>query len=51
MIYTSGGPPAGALATILHTVALGRGGETAPGALHTGLAGLARDLPVRVFGG
>ena len=49
MIYAAGGPP-GALSTIRHTVALGGGGEVAPGTLHTGSAGLARDLSVRVFG-
>jgi hypothetical protein len=50
MIYAAGGPPGGALRTILHTVALGSDGEAAPGTVHTGSAGLARDLSVRVFG-
>jgi hypothetical protein len=50
MIYAAGGPPVGGLRTILHTVAMGGGGEAAPGRLHTGSAGLARDLSVREFG-
>jgi hypothetical protein len=50
MVYAAGGAPAGALRTIVHTVAVGSGGEIAPGRLHTGSAGLARNLPLRVFG-
>jgi hypothetical protein len=49
MIYAAGGPPAGALRAIVHTMAVGIGGA-APGSVHTGTVGLARDLPVRVFG-
>jgi hypothetical protein len=50
MLYAAGGPPAGALRAIVHTVALGPDGAAAPGRVHTGTVGLARDLPVRVFG-
>ena len=49
-VYAVGGPRAGALRAIVHTVALGNGGGAAPGNVHTGTVGLARDLPVRVFG-
>jgi hypothetical protein len=50
MVYAAGGRSGSEARTILHTVALGSGGEAAPGRVHTGSAGLARDLPVRVFG-
>ena len=50
MVYAAGGSPAGALRTIVHTMALGNGGGAAPGRVHTGTVGMARDLPVRVFG-
>jgi hypothetical protein len=50
MVYAAGGPPADALSTIVHTIALGSDGGAAPGTVHTGTVGLARDLPVRVFG-
>ena len=50
MVYAAGGPPAGAPRAIVHTMALGNGGQAAPGNVHTGTVGLARDLPVRVFG-
>ena len=49
MVYAAGGPPAGAPRAIVHTMA-GNGGQAAPGSVHTGTVGLARDLPVRVFG-
>ncbi len=49
-VYAAGGPPAGAPRAIVHTMALGPGGQAAPGIVHTGTVGLARDLPVRVFG-
>jgi hypothetical protein len=35
--------------SIVHSVALGSGGEVAPGRVETGTVGLARDLTVRVF--
>jgi hypothetical protein len=50
MVYAAGGPPAGALRAIVHTMAPGNGGGAAPGSVHTGTVGLARDHPVRVFG-
>ncbi len=50
MVYAVGGPAAGAPGAVLHTMALGNGGEATPGDVHTGTSGLARDLPVRVFG-
>lgn len=50
MVYAAGGPPAGAPRAIVHTLALGPGGQAAPGNVHAGTVGLARDLPVRVFG-
>ena len=50
MVYAVGGPRAGAYRAIVHTMALGAGGGVAPGSVHTGTVGLARDLPVRVFG-
>jgi hypothetical protein len=50
MVYAAGGPPAGALPAIVHTMARGNHGEAAPGSVHTGTVGLARDLHVRVFG-
>lgn len=50
MVYAAGGPPAGAPRTIVHTMALGDDGKVAPGGVHAGTVGLARDLPVRVFG-
>lgn len=50
MVYAAGGAPVGALRAIVHTMALGSGGGASPGSVHTGTAGLARDLPVRVFG-
>lgn len=50
MVYAAGGPPAGAPRTIVHTMALGDDGKVAPGCVHAGTVGLARDLPVRVFG-
>jgi hypothetical protein len=50
MVYAAGGPAAGTLRAIVHTVAIGPGGGAAPGTVHTGTVGLARDLPVRVFG-
>jgi hypothetical protein len=50
MVYAAGGPPGGALHAIVHTMALGNAGGAAPGTVHTGTVGLARDLPVRVFG-
>jgi hypothetical protein len=50
MVYAAGGPAAGTIRAIVHTVAVGHDGRAAPGSLHTGTVGLARDLPVRVFG-
>ena len=50
MVYAAGGPSAGALRAIVHTLALGKGGGAAPGSVHTGTVGLARDLPIREFG-
>jgi hypothetical protein len=50
MVYAAGGPPTGAPRAIVHTIALGSRGGAAPGSVHTGTVGLARDLPVRVFG-
>ena len=51
MVYAAGGPPAGALRAVVHTTARGsRVGAAAPGTVQTGTVGLARDLPVRVFG-
>jgi hypothetical protein len=50
MIYAAGGSPAGGVRAIVHTLALGEGGGAAPGRVHTGTVGLARDLRVRVFG-
>jgi hypothetical protein len=50
MVYAAGGPPTGAPRTIVHTMALGNDGQAAPGSVHAGTVGLARDLPVRVFG-
>ncbi|WP_297622361.1 hypothetical protein [Nocardioides sp.] len=50
MVYAAGGPPAGAPRAIVHTMALGQDGQAAPGDVHAGTVGLARDLPVRVFG-
>jgi hypothetical protein len=50
MVYVVGGPRSGGPRAIVHTVALSPGGEPAPGSVHTGTVGLARDLPVRVFG-
>ena len=50
MVYAAGGPRAGAIRAIVHTVAVGHAGGAAPGGVHAGTAGLARDLPVRVFG-
>ena len=50
MVYAVGGPRTGTLRAIVHTMALGNGGGAAPGSVHTGTVGLARDLPVRVFG-
>jgi hypothetical protein len=50
MVYAAGGPPAGAPRAIVHTMALGQDGQFTPGDVHTGSVGLARDLPVRVFG-
>jgi hypothetical protein len=49
-VYAAGGPPVGTPRAIVHTMALGTGGEPAPGILHTGTVGRARDLSVRVFG-
>ena len=49
-VYAAGGPPAGAPRAIVHTMALGQGGQPAPGTVHAGTVGVARDLPVRVFG-
>jgi hypothetical protein len=50
MVYAAGGSSSGAVRAIVHTMALGNGGGAAPGSVHTGTVGLARDLPVRVFG-
>ena len=50
MVYMAGGPRAGGPRAIVHTVALSSRGEAAPGSVHTGSVGLARDLPVRAFG-
>ena len=50
MVYVVGGPRSGGLRAIVHTVALSNGGEAAPGSVHTGTVGVARDLPVRAFG-
>lgn len=49
-VYVSGGPPDGAPRPIVHTVALGSGGQVSPGTVRTGTVGLARDRAVRVFG-
>jgi len=50
MVYAAGGPSAVGYRTILHTIALGDRGEAAPGSVHAGTTGLARDISVRVFG-
>ena len=50
MVYVVGGPRSGEPPAIVHTVALSNGGEAAPGGVHTGTVGLARDLTVRAFG-
>ena len=50
MVYAAGGPPAGSPRAIVHSMAVGNGGGAAPGSVHTGTVGLARDRPVRVFG-
>jgi hypothetical protein len=49
MVYAAGGPHAGGR-PIVHTMALGKAGGAAPGSVHTGTVGLARNLSVRVFG-
>ncbi len=45
-VYAVGGPGG----AIVHTVALRPGGGLAPGTVNSGTVGLARDLPVRLFG-
>ncbi|MET1059419.1 MAG: DUF4397 domain-containing protein [Nocardioides sp.] len=49
VLYAVDGPGSGA--AIVHTLALRPGGGVAPGRVDTGSTGLARDLPVRQFGG
>jgi hypothetical protein len=50
LLYPAGGASAGALRTIVHSIAVGSAGGAAPGRVHTGTVGMARDLSVRVFG-
>ena len=50
ILYALDGPGTGSGDAIVHTVALRPSGGVAPGTIDTGSAGLAQDLPLRLFG-